>query len=83
MDRPAIWVQDDILLISKDSPTHQVILAQLATLVEKYGIMLSAKKSHIGQAQIEFLGLTFEDGFFQPGEHIYKELLNFPDGNLS
>ncbi|MED6113227.1 hypothetical protein PIB30_068883, partial [Stylosanthes scabra] len=27
--------------------------------------------------------MTFHDGFFQPGNHISKELLKFPDDNLS
>ena len=45
--------------------------------------MLSEKKSFIGQSQIDFLGMKFVDGKYQPGPHISQELKHFPDENLS
>ncbi|KAL0289620.1 UNVERIFIED_CONTAM: polyprotein [Sesamum radiatum] len=45
--------------------------------------MLSDKKSFIGQPNIDFLGMKFVDGKYQPGPHITQELLKFPEENLT
>ncbi|QHO48459.1 polyprotein [Arachis hypogaea] len=74
---------DDILLFSKDNEAHKALLAQFTQIIKDRGIMLSAKKSSIARKRIEFLGMVFEDGFFQPGEHIAKGLINFPDENMT
>ncbi|RYQ84275.1 hypothetical protein Ahy_B10g103413 isoform C [Arachis hypogaea] len=74
---------DDILLFSKDSEAHKALLAQFTQIIKDQGIMLSSKKSSIARTKIEFLGMVFEDGFFQPGEHVAKELLNFSDENMT
>ncbi|RYR41952.1 hypothetical protein Ahy_A08g038396 [Arachis hypogaea] len=74
---------DDILLFSKDNEAHKALLAQFTQIIKDRGIMLSAKKSSIAKKRIEFLGMVFEDGFFQPGEHIAKGLINFPDENMT
>ena len=47
---------DDILLFSKDRDSHQKLLCEFLSLVDKHGIMLSTKKSTIGQPLVEFLG---------------------------
>ncbi|KAL0445482.1 UNVERIFIED_CONTAM: polyprotein [Sesamum latifolium] len=44
--------------------------------------MLSDKKSFIGQHNIDFLGMKFIDGKYQPSPHITQELLKFPEENL-
>ncbi|RYQ97353.1 hypothetical protein Ahy_B08g093396 isoform A [Arachis hypogaea] len=74
---------DDILLFSKDSEAHKALLAQFTQIIKDQGIMLSAKKSSIAKTKIEFLGMIFENGFFQPGDHLAKELIHFPDENLT
>ncbi|KAK4381888.1 polyprotein [Sesamum angolense] len=48
-----------------------------------HGFMLSDKKSFIGQPNIDFLGMKFVDGRYQPGPHITQELLKFPEENLT
>ena len=50
---------DDILLFSEDHESHQKLLHQFFTIVDKYGIMLSRKKSILIQPKIEYLGSIF------------------------
>ncbi|KAK4383181.1 polyprotein [Sesamum angolense] len=52
-------------------------------IVQAHGVMLSDKKSFIGQPNIDFLGMKFVDGRYQPGPHITQELLKFQEENLT
>ncbi len=45
--------------------------------------MLSEKKSHLAQTNIEFLVMQFEDRKYHPRPHIAQELLKFPDKDLT
>ncbi|XP_057984608.1 uncharacterized protein LOC131169402 [Hevea brasiliensis] len=74
---------DDILLFSKDVMAHKALLTTFQSIVESYGIMLSEKKSSLAQSDIDFLGMRFKDGRYQPGPHIAEELLKFSDKDLS
>ena len=73
---------DDILLFSKDIASHKKLLNQFFEIANQHGIMLSEKKIHLAQSQIDFLGMHFFQGTYQPQPHIAQELLNFPDENL-
>ncbi|KAL0291953.1 UNVERIFIED_CONTAM: polyprotein [Sesamum calycinum] len=53
---------DDILLYTQDQPTHAKLLQQFYDIVQAHGVMLSDKKSFIGQPNIDFLGMKFIDG---------------------
>ncbi|XP_057999325.1 uncharacterized protein LOC131178385 [Hevea brasiliensis] len=74
---------DDILLFSKDVTAHRTLLSTFQQLVNSYGIMLSEKKSSLAQTDIDFLGMKFKDGKYQPVPHIAEELLKFPDKDLT
>ncbi|XP_028807285.1 uncharacterized protein LOC114761997 [Neltuma alba] len=52
-------------------------------MIEKYEIMLSAKKGEIGVRSIEFLKMNFENGQYYPRPHIAEELLKFAEENLT
>lgn len=45
-------------------------------------MMLSEKKNQLGQTKINFLGIHFSQGEYQPQPHISPELLDLPDENL-
>nr|KYP55626.1 polyprotein [Cajanus cajan] len=45
--------------------------------------MFSEKKIQLAQQEIDFLGMKFSQGSYQPQPHIAEELLNFPEENLS
>ncbi|KAH9716855.1 hypothetical protein KPL71_021598 [Citrus sinensis] len=62
---------------------HRQLLTQFYDLIQRHGIMLSAKKSIIATDNVEFLGMIIKDGHYQPGKHIAQELLHFPDQQLS
>jgi len=79
----AIIYIDDILLFSKDQQSHQRLLQQFVSLADRYGIMLSEKKIHLAKTSIDFLGMNFSQGAYQPQPHIAQELLNFPNDHLS
>ena len=70
---------DDILLFLKDIVSHKNLLNQFFEIVNQHGIMLSEKKIQLAQSQIDFLGMHFSRGTYQPQPHIAQELLNFPD----
>ena len=74
---------DDVLLFSKDHDSHQDILSHFLKIVESHGIMLSDKKSILGQDSVEFLGMVIKDGHYHPGLHIAQELVYFPNKHLS
>ncbi|KAL0293678.1 UNVERIFIED_CONTAM: polyprotein, partial [Sesamum calycinum] len=73
---------DDILYIPKISQPMQNFFSS-SMIVQAHGVMLSDKKSFIGQPNIDFLGMKFIDGRYQPGPHITQELLKFPEENLT
>ncbi|RDX86368.1 hypothetical protein CR513_32308, partial [Mucuna pruriens] len=79
----AIIYIDDILLFSKDIKTHKVLLNQFFDIANHHGLMFSEKKIHLAQPQIDFLGMHFFQGSYQPQPHIAKELLKFPDKSLT
>ncbi|KAG5091353.1 hypothetical protein JHK82_050131 [Glycine max] len=70
---------DDIFLFSKDIVSHKNLLNQFFEIANQHGIMLSEKKIQLTQSQIDFLGMHFSKGTYQPLPHIAQELLNFPD----
>ncbi|KAH9769385.1 hypothetical protein KPL71_011979 [Citrus sinensis] len=74
---------DDILLFSSDHESHQKLLLDFFHIMQAHGIMLSEKKSSIGNESIDFLGMVIKDGQYQPGPHIAIELLKFPDTHLN
>ena len=45
--------------------------------------MLSAKKMAVGLTEVDFLGMTIRNGAYVPQPHLAKELLRFPDENLT
>ncbi|WVY95102.1 hypothetical protein V8G54_034190 [Vigna mungo] len=53
------------------------------SLADQYGIMLAEKKIHLAQSEIDFLGMQFSKGFYQPQKHIAEELLKFPNHSLT
>ena len=63
--------------------SHQRLLDQFFQITDQHGIMLSEKKIHLAQKEIDFLGMHFSQGMYQPQPHIAKELMNFPDENLT
>ncbi|KAL0300375.1 UNVERIFIED_CONTAM: polyprotein [Sesamum calycinum] len=72
-----------ISFYTQDQPTHAKLLQQFYDIVQAHGVMLSDKKSFIGQPNIDFLGMKFINGRYQPGPHITQELLKFPEENLT
>jgi len=81
LDSILIYI-DDLLLFSKNEKAHKQLLNQFFQIAQKYGMMLSEKKSQIVQTEIDFLGMHFSQGKYQPQPHIAQELLNFSDENL-
>ena len=63
--------------------SHKNLLNQFFEIVNQHGIMLSEKKIQLAQSQIDFLGMHFSRGTYQPQPHIAQELLNFPDEFLT
>ena len=57
--------------------SHQRLLKQFFQITDRHGIMLSEKKIHLAQKEIDFLGMHL------PQPHIAEELINFPDENLT
>nr|KYP61753.1 polyprotein [Cajanus cajan] len=82
LDNAIIYI-DDILLFSKDMESHKRLLSQFLERANLYGIMFSEKKIQLAQQEIDFLGMKFSQGSYQPQPHIAEELLNFPEENLS
>lgn len=58
------------------------MLSSFFKIVDAHGIMLSAKKSTLGQSFIEILGMIIENGHYHLGPHIAQELLHFLDADL-
>jgi len=82
LDRAIIYI-DDILLFSQDMDSHQRLVKQFFQIADQHGIMLLEKKIHLAQKEIDFLGMHFSQGMYQPQPHIAEELINFPDENLT
>ncbi|RDX83586.1 hypothetical protein CR513_35475, partial [Mucuna pruriens] len=78
----AIIYIDDILLFSRNMETHKALLNQFFDIANQYGLMFSEKKIHLAQSEIDFLGMHFSQGSYQPQPHIAEELLKFPDQSL-
>ena len=57
---------DDILLFSKDIASHKKLLNQFFEIANQHGIMLSEKNIQLAQSQIDFLGMHFSQGTYQP-----------------
>ena len=72
----------DILLFSSNIKDHEKLLQQFADLTKKFEVMLSLTKMYIGKDAIEFSGMQFNDGNYQPGPHIASELQHFSKDNL-
>ncbi|RDX88997.1 hypothetical protein CR513_29336, partial [Mucuna pruriens] len=73
----------DILLFSRDMKTHKALLNKFFDIANQYGLMFSQKKIHLAQSEIDFLGMHFSQGSYQPQPHIAEELLKFPDQSLT
>ncbi|RDX90394.1 hypothetical protein CR513_27749, partial [Mucuna pruriens] len=78
----AIIYIDDILLFSRDMETHKALLRRFFDTANQYGLMFSEKKIHLAQSEIDFFGMHFSQGSYQPQPHIAEELLNFSDQSL-
>jgi len=63
LDRAIIYI-DDILLFSQDMDSHQRLLKQFFQIANQHGIMLSEKKIHLAQKEIDFLGMHFSQGMY-------------------
>nr|KYP73221.1 polyprotein [Cajanus cajan] len=63
--------------------SHKKLLNQFLERANLYGIMFSEKKIQLAQREIDFLGMKFSQGTYQPQPHIAEELLNFPEGNIT
>ena len=61
---------NDVLLFSKDQDSHQDLLSHFLKIVDSHGIMLSDKKSILGQDSVEFLRMVIKDGHYHLGPHI-------------
>ncbi|RDY09252.1 hypothetical protein CR513_06399, partial [Mucuna pruriens] len=79
----AIIYINDIQLFSKNMETHKALLNQFFDIANQYGLMFSEKKIHLAQSKIDFLGMHFSQGIYQPQPHIAEELLKFPDQSLT
>ena len=75
----ALIYVDDILLFSKDEESHEKLVTEFYNLVNSQGIMLSEKKTVIGQSSIDFLGVNISDGKYILQPHIAASLGEFPD----
>ncbi|XP_061339072.1 uncharacterized protein LOC133285806 [Gastrolobium bilobum] len=82
LDTILIYI-DDVLLFSKNMEEHRKLLNQFAELANQHGLMLSEKKIHIAQTEVDFLGMHFSKGMYQPQPHIAKGLAEYPDENLT
>ncbi|KAE8667738.1 hypothetical protein F3Y22_tig00112383pilonHSYRG00545 [Hibiscus syriacus] len=82
MENALIYI-DDILLYSPNKESHLKLLEKFRQLVLQYGIMLSEKKMHIYQQEIQFLWMNLKKGQYHPGPHIAQELLKFPEKDFT
>nr|KYP68911.1 polyprotein [Cajanus cajan] len=82
LDNAIIYI-DDILLFSKDMENHKKPLNQFLERANLYGIMFLEKKIQLAQQEIDFLGMKFSQGTYQPQPHIAEELFNFPEENIT
>nr|KYP41902.1 polyprotein [Cajanus cajan] len=82
LDNAIIYI-DDILLFSKDMESHKKLLNKFLERANLHGIMFLEKKIQLSQQEIDFLGIKFSQGTYQPQPHIAKELLNFPEEKLT
>ena len=73
---------DDILLFFPNEESHLKFLQRFIELTKQYGVMLSPSKMHVGTTEIEFLGMHFMVGQYQPGPYFTSELQKFPDHDL-
>ena len=74
---------DDILLFSLDEDSHKQLLEKFYKICDKYGVMLSTRKSHIGTAELDFLGMNFAQGRYVPQPQIDEKLPRYLDENMS
>ncbi|KAK6160498.1 hypothetical protein DH2020_003879 [Rehmannia glutinosa] len=74
---------DDILLFSSNKQEHETLLHQFLNIVQSHGIMLSEKKSSIGQTNIEVLGMKIIDGKYRPGQRHCQGIAKVFGKNLS
>ena len=64
----------DILLFSKDEESYEKLLTEFYNLVKSQGIMLSKKKTVIGQSSINFFKVNILDGKYTLQPHIAVSL---------
>ena len=73
----------DLLLFLPNEDYHRQLLEKFYETCDKYGVMLSSRKSQIGNTKVDFLGIHFTRGKYVPQPHIVEELPKFPDENMS
>lgn len=69
---------DDILVFSKDVPTHYEHLALVLKECKRQGIVLSECKAKLCLHKINFLGLEIEEGKIKLQSHVLDNIQNFP-----
>ncbi|RDX86622.1 hypothetical protein CR513_32028, partial [Mucuna pruriens] len=82
MENAIIYI-DDILIFSKDMDSHKKLLEKFFDIINQHGIMLSERKIYLFKTEIDFLGMHFSQGCYQPQPHIAEELKKFPDHSLT
>lgn len=63
--------------------SHNALLQAFALLTEQYEVMLAERKMVMGVTEIDFLGMQLSQGQYKAQPHISRELLRFPDRNLT
>lgn len=65
---------DDILVFSKTEEEHYKHVLIVLKTIEKFGVILSFKKSNLFKEKINFLGLEIDAGTHSPQPHILENL---------
>ncbi len=74
----AIVYLDDIVLASSSIAEHEKLLKKFASLLDKYGLKISPKKSTFFQESIEFLGFRVDSKGVHIAEEKTKAVQDFP-----
>nr|AEB54984.1 polyprotein [Dahlia mosaic virus D10] len=70
---------DDIIVFSDSEEKHYFHVLSVLKTIEKYGIILSKKKTNLFKTKINFLGFEIDQGTHCPQKHILENLHKFPD----
>ena len=69
---------DDLIIIDSSFEAHQKSLQFLFTTAQKYGLLLSPRKSHLCKQSINFLGHTINKDGIAPMDKHKKSVAEFP-----